>query len=101
MSLFNYLVVLRLCYVRLDYKSSSNLPFVGVIPAHFDGGEPSVLDQDSGCSDCTFSVSSGVRAIDVNFSHADGVFGPALQPVEQFLCGLEVVVRLFYLLLGW
>jgi len=74
--------IVRVCYVRVNYKPSSNLPFVGVVTAHFDWGEPPVLDQDSSRSDCTFSISGGVRAGDVNFSHADGVFGPALQPVE-------------------
>jgi hypothetical protein len=77
------------CYVWLDYGFSYDLPFVSVVSACPEGGEPAISDQRFGRAERNFWVAEGVGSVDVNFSCADGGLAPALQPIQQFLCVLD------------
>ena len=72
-------------YNWVSYRLSNNSPFAHVVSVRLVGNEPAISDQCFGRVEHALPVSDGARAVNMDIAYADGVFGPALKPVEQFL----------------
>src|SRR5262249_45115644 len=72
-------------YNWASYRLSNNLPFTHVVSVRLVGNEPAISDQCFGRVEHALSISDRVGAEIMNISYADGVFGPAHQPIQQFL----------------
>src|SRR5215831_5936567 len=78
-------------YSWMNYGFSNNLPFAHVAPARFVGDEPAMPNQNSGQVNRSLPIPDGAGTVHVDISRANGGFGPVLEPVEQPLCGQELL----------
>jgi hypothetical protein len=75
------------CYGRMDCRPSDNSPLTPITPVALDGGQPSMPFQNFGRVDYAPLSSNHSWAKLTNIPHANRIFGPSLQKVEQLLRG--------------
>ena len=88
------------CDSRPNYGFSNDLPHTPVGTGCFERDQPAVRDESSGRVDRALSIPDGVRAETRNLPHADGIFFPSLEEIEQPLRALELVAWRLDLLFG-
>ena len=67
------------CYFWGDNVLSDDVPLMHVPTMFLGGDKPSVFHQRF--SPITLSTPDGIGTVDMNLSHGDRVFVPALQPI--------------------
>jgi len=87
------------CYGGVDCRLPNNLPLMPITLARLERDEPSASDQNFDRADRALPISDGLWAKNANLACGDDGFVPALEKVEQQLCGL--LVRLFDRRFGW